>query len=815
MSRREFKTDCMLIARTTTNNTNSTMKNTLQIIAFVFALLIAGSSFAQAPKTISYQGYLVDGSNQPVTGNHTITVKLYDVSSGGAALHTESFTMNVMGGNFSAIIGSQTAIASNVTFDKQYWLSISVDGGAEMTPRTQLTGAPYAMMAKVAESLAPNAAVTSLNTLTGDVTIEGTGNANVTKVGNKITIDVTGGGAAGVTNVNGQQGALTFQGGGGTTVSNVGNVFTISSSGGGGGTGIQGVQSTDGSLAITNANGPTATVNIAKGGVNSDAIEDGAVITDKLATKSVTSAKIADAAVGTTQIADNGITSSKIAANAVGYVQIAGKAVGTASINDGAVQTLQLSDGAVTSAKIADGTIATGDIADNAVATAKIANNAVTLGKISTTGAANGNVLTYNGSAIVWGTGATGISTLTNGDGMITINNPTGPTSTLNLTNNSIDNTKLKSEFASLTKVSGGLLTGASGNITSTGHLNFSSDGTSIIFPAADAINEPMIYLFNAGTSNGDRMIFAHSPSHKNWGIQYSDANDELKFLSNGNVLVNMHLGSNLVGIGNASPSAKLDVVATTNTNAGKFYLNKSDATVDALHTETNGTGAALYANQTNGSATLIAKFASSGTTQVNIEKTGNINTKSLTAVTTTDTAIIATSTGNNTQPTVYIKNTNANNNALALAINNGSFNMITAARNGDMFTYGKIEAMDGLISDEALASGATPVSGGVYWNNVCYAWGHVGSAGGLTSGFGMTVTRTAVGIYNITYKKTLDAGRSPVATALEASSPQFAVISATSDTGCTVKIWKFNAGTFSLVDSDFFIHVMGAPQQF
>jgi len=213
---------------------NTTMKNTLQTIAFVFALLIAVSSFAQAPKTISYQGYLVDGTNQPVTGNHTITVKLYDVSSGGVALHTEAFTMNVMGGNFSAIIGSQTAISGNVTFDKQYWLGISIDGGAEMTPRTQLTGAPYAMMAKVAESVAPNAAVTSLNSLTGDVTIEGTGNANVTKTGNKITIDVTGGGAAGVTNINGQQGALTFQGGGGTTVSNVGNVFTISSSGGGG-----------------------------------------------------------------------------------------------------------------------------------------------------------------------------------------------------------------------------------------------------------------------------------------------------------------------------------------------------------------------------------------------------------------------------------------------------------------------------------------------------------------------------------------------------------------------------------------------------
>jgi hypothetical protein len=752
------------------------MKNTLQTITFVFALLIAGTSFAQAPKTISYQGYLVDGSNQPVTGNHTIAVKLYDVANGGAALHTESFTMDVVGGNFNAIIGSQTPIGTNVTFDKQYWLAISVDGGAEMTPRTQLTGAPYAMTAMVAESVAPNAAVTSLNSLTGDVTIEGTGSASVTKTGNKITIDVTGGGAAGVTNVNGQQGAITFQGGGGTTVSNVGSVFTISSSGGGGGTGIQGVQSTDGSLAITNANGPTATINIATNGIKTNSIEDAAV----------TSAKIANGTIATADIADDAITSEKIGNNQVTGLQILGNCVNTVHM------------------------------ADNAITTPKIANNAVTLGKINTTGAANGNVLTYNGSAVVWAAGGSGISSLTNGDGMVAITNPTGPTATLNLTNNSIDNTKLKSDLASLTKASGGLLAGSAGNITVNGHLNIANDGTSIIFPAADATNEPMIYMFNGGTDNGNRMVFAHSPTYKTYGLQYLDSPDEFRFLSNGVTVMNVDLGSTSVGIGTVDPTAKLEVNTTGNVVGAKVTINKSDNTNDALYTETNGTGAALMANQTNASGTLIAKFASSGTTQVNIEKTGNINTKSLTAVTTTDTAVVLTSTGSS-QPTLFIKNTNANTYATAFAVNNGvgSVNQLSIARNGDLFSYGKVQGFDGLISGNNLGSSNTPVSGGVYYDNVCYAWGNVSTGGSLSAGFGMTVSKTATGTYTITYKKTLANGYAPVVTAVEASSPQFAVISSVTTTGCVVKIWKFNAGSFTLTDSQFFINVMGRPEIF
>jgi len=104
-----------------------------------------------------------------------------------------------------------------LAFDKAYFLGVSADNGTELSPRTALSAVPYALHADVADGVSSSAAV--------------------------------------VTRVNGQSGELTLQGGGGTTITNTGGTFTISSVGGSG-TGIQGVQNTDGTLSIANANGP-------------------------------------------------------------------------------------------------------------------------------------------------------------------------------------------------------------------------------------------------------------------------------------------------------------------------------------------------------------------------------------------------------------------------------------------------------------------------------------------------------------------------------------------------------------------------------
>ena len=209
-------------------------------LALIGLLIGVTQLSAQIPEEFSYQGILTDPTGTPISnGNHAIRVSLYTNPTGGSAIHTEEQSLMVEDGLFSMIVGA-TPFSASVDFSQQYWLGISVDGGPELTPRTALVAVPYAMNAKSAEeaeSLAPTA--------TGVVR-----------------------------QVNGLDGNVTIVGGGGTTVSKSGSTLTISSTGGSA-TGIEGVQSSDGSIAVTNPNGPVANLSIPNGSIGTEKLSAG------------------------------------------------------------------------------------------------------------------------------------------------------------------------------------------------------------------------------------------------------------------------------------------------------------------------------------------------------------------------------------------------------------------------------------------------------------------------------------------------------------------------------------------------------------
>jgi hypothetical protein len=224
----------------------------LLLAAFVS---IADIVVAQTPRQISYQGVLADGSGTLVpNGSHSLKLKLYTESTGGTAIFTETQPVAVVGGMFNVIIGSVTAIPVSVAFDKAYFLGVSVDGGDELSPRTPLLAAPYALHAVYAE-------------VAGSVLNGG------------------GGGTAGVNTVNTIQGDVTLAGAGSTIITNnaATKTITISSSGGSGSSGIQGVQSTDGTLNITNPNGPVATLGVANSSITASKIVDSTITLSKIA----------------------------------------------------------------------------------------------------------------------------------------------------------------------------------------------------------------------------------------------------------------------------------------------------------------------------------------------------------------------------------------------------------------------------------------------------------------------------------------------------------------------------------------------------
>jgi hypothetical protein len=113
---------------------------------------------AQAPSTIGHQGVLATSGGAPVAdGTYALTFRLYSAATGGTALWTETHpAVSVSSGVFSAALGSITPL--NISFEQPLWLSASVNSGAELSPRVQLTAAPYSLTAK---SVADNAVTSS------------------------------------------------------------------------------------------------------------------------------------------------------------------------------------------------------------------------------------------------------------------------------------------------------------------------------------------------------------------------------------------------------------------------------------------------------------------------------------------------------------------------------------------------------------------------------------------------------------------------------------------------------------------------------
>ncbi|MEP7236072.1 MAG: hypothetical protein ABI778_12325, partial [Ignavibacteriota bacterium] len=170
------------------------VQSALWIIVFLVVVGCTTSGFAQVPRTMNYQGVISDPSGHPIAdGQHVLSISLYDIQDPSTPIFNEVDRVETLHGLFSVVLGSQTPIPFSIQFDKQYSLGIAVDGTPEMSPRTLLTTAPYAMRAQVAEmanGLAPNASglVTSINEVSGHLYIQGDSTLTVTSANKVISL---------------------------------------------------------------------------------------------------------------------------------------------------------------------------------------------------------------------------------------------------------------------------------------------------------------------------------------------------------------------------------------------------------------------------------------------------------------------------------------------------------------------------------------------------------------------------------------------------------------------------------------------------
>ncbi|MCI0340584.1 MAG: hypothetical protein L0216_05460 [Planctomycetales bacterium] len=126
------------------------MKWSSALATVVVACAFASPASAQVVNELNFQGKLTDASGNPITAATGITFRVFNVATGGTALWTEART----GGNavtpnangvYSVRLGSVTAFPGTLTFSQALWLELQVGADAPMTPRYQMTSAPYSL----------------------------------------------------------------------------------------------------------------------------------------------------------------------------------------------------------------------------------------------------------------------------------------------------------------------------------------------------------------------------------------------------------------------------------------------------------------------------------------------------------------------------------------------------------------------------------------------------------------------------------------------------------------------------------------------
>lgn len=122
-------------------------KQSFLVFIAVIALTALISGCVPLEAKTSYQGQLTDASGNPVSnGNYQMTFRLYNSEDDdvGDALWSETQTVPVNSGLFNITLGANSTIPTEI-FAQKLWLGVEVESDGEMTPRQQLTGAPYAM----------------------------------------------------------------------------------------------------------------------------------------------------------------------------------------------------------------------------------------------------------------------------------------------------------------------------------------------------------------------------------------------------------------------------------------------------------------------------------------------------------------------------------------------------------------------------------------------------------------------------------------------------------------------------------------------
>jgi Glycine-rich domain len=166
-------------------------------------------------KEVNFQGKLVNSDGTNVADNtYSVVFSLYNVSSGGSAIWTETDNVTTSNGIFQVELGANTLLPGTVDFNSDsLYLGIKVGTDAEMTPRIRFTAVPYAFNSAALDGVVATQSATGFNLQGGTstqstlaVTTGGSGLTFTPGVAEGLTIESNG--ANGLTLDTGGNGAV-------------------------------------------------------------------------------------------------------------------------------------------------------------------------------------------------------------------------------------------------------------------------------------------------------------------------------------------------------------------------------------------------------------------------------------------------------------------------------------------------------------------------------------------------------------------------------------------------------------------------------
>ena len=147
-------------------NLKYSLNNYLYVLLLGF--LILSNIDLQGQATLNIQGIIKKSSGANLDdGTYSMRFRIYTVATGSTSIWQEDHVnVDITSGVYNVVLGLITPFT--ISFDRTYFLGVSVDGGVEVSPRIRLTGAPYSLSLMGQKNIFPSTGSVGIGTVTPD-----------------------------------------------------------------------------------------------------------------------------------------------------------------------------------------------------------------------------------------------------------------------------------------------------------------------------------------------------------------------------------------------------------------------------------------------------------------------------------------------------------------------------------------------------------------------------------------------------------------------------------------------------------------------